>query len=411
MTTPWRRSLAIASARTHLRRLGGVGLGLALACSPWMIDAARASIAAPQGHTQPAPRPESYPPETTAQVLESWTVIGAGLLFLVVLNRLINRRAERHGEASLAKEARRLKRLTIGYPEGMTIFEALRNQGLLEQRLGPLGMDVVWTPYPSASSLLNDLHRGRIDLCGGGGTASLFAQAAGQLFVRVAREKYPDLEAEAILVPQDSPIQSLTDLRQRRIAFDEGSSAHYVLVRALEKAGIGEEEIVSVVRPQEAALPMFERGELDAWVVWMPYAPTERRRQYPGRSIGNLRSILGDRAGSEVPTLYYATPELVRDYPRILKALLEELNEAGVAVNRERISRLLAQARDSLAAPSVVESLEQRLLERALLPLDDPTLTNLQHQAQLLHQRRWLPVKVNVWDGTYSLRMRQNWTS
>jgi sulfonate transport system substrate-binding protein len=182
-------------------------------------------------------------------------------------------------------------------------------------------------------------------------------------------------------------------------------------VRALEAAGLEQDSIHPVLLPQNEALPLFEKGEIDAWVVWMPYAVTEQRRRYPGRSIGNLRSILGNRASSEVPTLYYATPELVRDYPRLLKAILEELNEAGVSVNQERIQARLVVARQEGASAHEIERLEERLLERALLPLDEPTLTNLQRQAQLLHQGHWLPHKPNVWDGTYSLRMRQNWTT
>lgn len=407
----WSRSLTKATSRTASGRLAALYPLLATTLTACWLRAGLAAGSASTIRTEALSRPPSYPPGTTGLVLESWLIIGAGLVFLVVLNRWINLRAEQHSAASLAKEARRLKRLTIGYPEGMKIFEALRSQGWLEKKLTPLGMAVIWKTYPSASSLLSDLHRGAIDFCGGGGTASLFAQAAGQLFVRVAREKYPELEAEAILVPQESSIQDLSDLRHRKIAFDEGSSAHYVLVRALEKAGIDEGEIETVLLPQESALPLFVRGELDAWVVWMPYAANEQRRSYRGRSIGNLRSILGDRAGSEVPTLYYATPELVRDNPRILKAVLEELNEAGVAVNQDRFRVSLEEARERNSNPMELEILEQRLLERALLPLDEPTLNNLQRQAQLLHQRHWLPVRVNVWDGTYSLRMRQNWTA
>jgi sulfonate transport system substrate-binding protein len=364
----------------------------------------------------PAPAPSdlqrtAFPPGTGAQLLQLALLMGLGLLVLAGFDRWRSHRAERPGSASLAQEVRQLRRLRIGYPEGMTILETLRQQGYLENRLGSLGLQIRWTAYPSASTLLAALSDGTIDFCGGGGTPSLFAQAAGQLFVRVAREKYPDIQGQTILVPEDSPIRNLRDLRGRRIAFDEGSSAHYLLVRALQIVGIGYDEIVPVLRPQREALELFRRGEVEAWVVWMPYAPTPARRSYPGRSIADLTSILGEEAGRELPTIYYAVPELVRDSPRILKALLEEVNEAGFWRNKTRLDEAHALARSGEVDPSTLELLKQRVLERAIVPLDDPTLGALQRQANLLKERGLIAERVNPRDATTSLRMRQNWTT
>ncbi len=105
----------------------------------------------------------------------------------------------------------------------------------------------------------------------------------------------------------------------------------------------------------------------------------------------------------------------MRDYPRLLKAVLEEVNEAGVIVNQQRLAlyrdRLDARSNDNIPAddPQLVH-LERRTLERALLPLDEPTLATLQRQANLFNQLRLIPSRVNVRDGAYSLCMRQNWS-
>jgi sulfonate transport system substrate-binding protein len=55
----------------------------------------------------------------------------------------------------------------------------------------------------------------------------------------------------------------------------------------------------------------------------MPYSATQARSGYPGREIADLDDIFGDRASLDVPTYYYAIPELVRDYPDVLKVILE----------------------------------------------------------------------------------------
>ncbi|MFZ0409477.1 MAG: ABC transporter substrate-binding protein [Cyanobium sp.] len=323
---------------------------------------------------------------------------------------MTGRRANQAADASLANESRSLKQLKIGYPEGMTFLEELRRLQLLEARLSPLGVDIIWSSFPSASTLLSALSKGEVDFCGGGGTASIFSQAAGHLFVRVAREKYPDLQGEAILVHEQSSIQNLRDLKGARVAFDEGSSAHYVLIRALQIVGLSYGDIQPVPLPQSQALHRFQQGEIDAWVVWMPYAPTEIRRQYPGRSIADLNSILGDKAADEIPTLYYATPELVRDYPRVLKAILEEVNEAGVHHNQAQLQRAEALASTEEIEPELMQSLRQRSLERAILPLDEPSLDSLQRQATILHDLHLVPELINLHDGAFSLRARQNWT-
>jgi sulfonate transport system substrate-binding protein len=202
----------------------------------------------------------------------------------------------------------------------------------------------------------------------------------------------------------------LRDLKGKKVAFDEGSSAHYVLIRALQIVGLSYGDIQPVPLPQSQALYHFKQGEVDAWVVWMPYAPTEMRRRYPGRSIADLFSILGDKAAAEVPTLYYCTPELASGYPRILKAILEEVNEAGVSHNQTQLQEAEIRSKTEEVDSELMQSLRQRTLERAILPLDEPTLNSLQHQATILHQLKLVPEQINVHDGSFSLQTRQNWT-
>ena len=340
--------------------------------------------------------------------------IGLFLLFVLACLmldrfRLFDRRFSR-GVASEAGEARRLGQLRIGVPEGLVHLEALRQQGRLERRLAAMGVSVVWRDFISASALLQALNGGEIDFGGGGGTPSVFAQAADLLFVRVARDKYTNPGGEAILVASDSSIRSLGDLRGCRVAVEEGSTAHYVLVRALHKAGLDPEIVEIVFLSRSEALPQFRAGEVQAWSVWVPYADSPRRKEYPGRSIARLQDLFDNDPTLHLPTLYYSSLDLVRNFPAVLKALLEEINEAGAQVNRDNLAAV-ERLRDQLqVSDEWLDRLRTLSNERSIVPLDSLALNGLQRQADTLRDLRLIPRRVKVADGTYSLIMRQNWT-
>lgn len=340
--------------------------------------------------------------------------VGLYVLFVLtclLIDRLIALAPRRRGGVSAeSQEAQKLGSLRIGVPEGLVHLEALRDQRRLEHRLARLGVDVYWRDYISASALLQALNNGEIDFCGGGGTPSVFAQAADLLFVRVARDKYTNPGGEAILVANDSSIHALADLRGARVAVEEGSTAHYVLVRALHKAGLDPKDLEIVFLPRSEALPQFRSGAVQAWSVWVPYADSPRRKDYPGRSIASLQDLFDNDPSLQLPTLYYASLDFVRHFPATLKLLLEEINEAGAQVNRDNLAAV-ERLRDQLRVDQEwLDQLRGRANERSLVPLDPQSLRGLQDQADELRDLRLISRKVRVSDGTYSLVMRQNWT-
>ena len=329
----------------------------------------------------------------------------------LVIDRLLAFRLQRQGsEAAEIHEIRRLGRLRIGVPEGLVHLEALRQQRRLEERLKPLGVDVKWLDYPSASSLLQALNNNEIDFCGGGGTPSVFAQAADLLFVRVARDKYTSAGGEAILVANSSEIHSLQELKGRKVAVEEGSTAHYVLIRALLRAGLTPADIKIDFLSRINALPQFLSGAVEAWSVWVPYADSPRRQEFPGRSLASIQDVFGDEPSLKLPTLYYSTPEFVKNFPRVLKIILEEINEAGAQVNRDNV-KAIERFRNELPVSSEwLEHLRNLSEERSIVPLDTRALEGLQQQADVLRDLQLIPKRIRAFDGTYSLITRQNWT-
>ena len=142
----------------------------------------------------------------------------------------------------------------------------LKERGLLEQRLGPKGWKITWTEFPGGPQLLEALNVGAIDLGTTGEAPPIFAQAAGAPLLYVGYEP-PAPAGEAILVPSGSPIADVADLKGKNVALNKGSNVHYLLVKALEKAGLKYEDVQTVFLNPSDARAAFERGSVDAWVI------------------------------------------------------------------------------------------------------------------------------------------------
>jgi ABC-type nitrate/sulfonate/bicarbonate transport system substrate-binding protein len=109
----------------------------------------------------------------------------------------------------------------------------LKGAGGLDAKLDPFGYTAEWREFPSGPPLLEAINVGAIDFGHFGETPPIFGQAAGAPFLYVAQES-PAPKGEAILVPRDSPIKSVAQLKGKKIALDKGSNVHYLLVRVAE---------------------------------------------------------------------------------------------------------------------------------------------------------------------------------
>ncbi len=86
------------------------------------------------------------------------------------------------------------------------------------------------------------LNVGSLDLGSSGDIPPIFAQAAGADLLYVGVEP-PKPQAETVVVPKDSPIHSVAELKGKRVAFQKGSSSHNLLLRLLQQAGLNLRDI------------------------------------------------------------------------------------------------------------------------------------------------------------------------
>jgi sulfonate transport system substrate-binding protein len=161
------------------------------------------------------------------------------------------------------------KTVRIGYQKYGTLV-LLKGKGLLEEKLEKIGYTVTWTEFPAGPQLLEALNVGAVDFGTTGETPPIFAQAAGAPLIYIAHEP-PAARGEAILVPKDSPIKTVADLKGKTVTLNKGSNVHYLLVKALEEAGLRYSDIKTSFLPPADARAAFEQGAVDAWVIWDPF--------------------------------------------------------------------------------------------------------------------------------------------
>ncbi len=210
--------------------------------------------------------------------------------------------------------------LRIGYQKYGTLV-LLKAKGTLEKRLAEQGVEVKWTEFPGGPQLLEGLNVGSVDFGVTGETPPVFAQAAGADLVYVAHEP-PAPTGEAILVPKDSSIQSVAELKDKKVALNKGSNVHYLLVRALEDAGLKYSDIQPVYLPPADARAAFERGSVDAWVIWDPFQ-SAAEHQLQARTLRDGTGLVDNHQ------FYLATKPYAEKNPQVIGALVEEIRGVG----------------------------------------------------------------------------------
>lgn len=208
--------------------------------------------------------------------------------------------------------------LRIGYQKSAVNLLVARQLGLVERQFP--GTRVQWAEFAAGPQLLEALGADGLDFGVTGDTPPIFAQAAGRDVIYVGVEP-PKPHSSAILVTPQSDITSLPGLRGKRVAFQKGSSAHYLVLRALAQAGLRYTDIQPIYLAPADARAAFENRSVDAWAIWDPYwAAVE--------TASGVRVLVTGEGLSDNNTFCESTREFSDRYPQTIQILLRLLTEA-----------------------------------------------------------------------------------
>ena len=208
--------------------------------------------------------------------------------------------------------------LNIGFQK-YGILPIVKAKGELEKNLAAQGVHVKWVEFPAGPQLLEGLNVGSVVFGEAGEAPPIFAQAANPNLVYVANQP-PAPTAEALIVQKDSPIQSVQDLKGKRIALNKGSNVHYLLLKLLEANNLTLNDIQPVYLPPSDARAAFEKGAVDAWVIWDPFFAAAEH-QIHARVIANGEHLVSNHQ------FYLADRKFAEGHPEVLKTLVTTLNQ------------------------------------------------------------------------------------
>ena len=280
-----------------------------------------------------------------------------------------------------------VKEIRIGYQK-TGVLVITRQQASLEKHFTPQGIDVKWVEFSSGPPMMEAMNVGSIDYGAVGDSPPVFAQAAGAAIVYAAGQ--PITNGQGILVPKDSPIRIIADLKGKRIGFTKGSSAHNVVVQTLEKAGLTYADITPVYLTPPDAGPAFANGSIDAWAIWDPYFAIGETKQN-GRILINAREV------TKTNSFYIANRDFARNHGPILQQIVDVTTATGQWAERHRdeVAKSLAAV---TGVPLDIQTVAANRSNYVIGPVTDDIVATQQGVADRFYKLGLIPKPVVIRD-------------
>lgn len=246
-----------------------------------------------------------------------------------------------------------------------------------------------WKEFTSGPPLLEALNAGAIHVGGVGNTPPLFA-AAGKSPIKVVQAATYGGTGDAIVVPPDSPIKEVADLKGKTVGVAEGSSANYNLLAQLEDAGLKYSDVtIKNLQPGDA-LAAFDAGHLDAWAIWEPF--TSQAEQEAGATViadgSELANGYNFQVASETGLGEEATKTALEDYlARIARA------QVWSQSHQEDWAKVWAEE-TGLSDEITLAAVKKRKVQP--VPIDQTVIDSEQNMADSFVANKLLPDKFDV---------------
>lgn len=250
---------------------------------------------------------------------------------------------------------------------------------------------IEFSEFAAAAPLGEALNAGAVDIGALGDAPYVFALGAGAPLKVVSITHAEGRFSTSILVPKDSPLKTVADLKGKRIVTNRGSIGHFLVIKALRDAGLKTSDVTFVNLLPTDARSALESGNADAWATWDPYT-TIAITQNGARILRKGNDLLTNH-------LYLAaTSKAITDKRVQLDDFVKRIDRAWQWVNSHPREYAEAQAKVT-GLPVEVHLASAQETQYQPVEITDAVIANLQTTANIYLEEHVLNHPVEVAKG------------
>lgn len=159
--------------------------------------------------------------------------------------------------------ADQVSKLRLDFASYNPVSLVLKDKGWMEAEFAKDNIAIEWVQSAGSNQALAALKANTVDFGSAAGGAALLARIAGTPVKAIYVFSRP--EWTALVVPANSPLQSVADLKGKKVAATPGTDPHIFLLRALSDAGLSDKDITLVPLQHAEGKAAMEKGDVDAW--------------------------------------------------------------------------------------------------------------------------------------------------
>ncbi len=298
--------------------------------------------------------------------------------------------SEQEGDLNQATE---LRIATQPVPAYLPLW-LTNEKGWLEEALKEAGYEnvkVTFTEFESGPPENESFAAGQQDIGVMGNVPSIGGLAAGQKRTFIGISENGE-KTEAILVPPDSDIKSVADLKGKKIGLVVGSIVQNLLYNLLKEEGLTLDDVEQLNLATGEQLEALATGQVDAIATWQPMIA-----QIENEGVGK---VLADGSGGVflAENTIFAQDDYLAENPDIVRIVMEQYARGAKEVK----DNLDQYAKDYADKYGLTEELLKAALVDAQFPIaiEDVDVEDLQGTADFLYEQGLIKTEVNVSEHT-----------
>ena len=212
------------------------------------------------------------------------------------------------------------------YPLYTSVYVA-KELGFLDDEFNKIGAKYEWHDFKSGPLVNEAVAAGSADMGFMADLPAIIAKSQGHDIEIVSNIAYGP-KALAVLVGKNSNIQSVADLKGKKVAYAKGSYAQHLLALLLEKQGLKLDDVQTVNLNAAEQVTALTTGEVDAIVIWEQYI-TKLTNEGQARVLADGTDI---KRGNMIN--YFVT-DYANKHPLVVIAYIKALNRANEVIKND----------------------------------------------------------------------------